>query len=157
MKKQIIVILGIIAALAITAVAVAQVRKPPTFEFYGEHVLATNASDGIIAAARRDVHQAFADWKTDAAGKAYDSTFHEEAQSWTTKGKSEKEPTLALGRGKTEFNDAKGNHIVIEVIAGKNMPTLVFFSPIGDKGAMTLPNVFAASLQKQGVKPIHVP
>ena len=55
MKKQTIVILGIIAALAITALAVTQVRRPPTFEFYGEHVIATNAPDGIVAAARRDV------------------------------------------------------------------------------------------------------
>jgi len=157
MKKQLLVVLGILAIAATVALAISRIKKPPTFEIYGEDVLATNASDGVVAAARHDVHKALADWKTDAHGKSYDPSFLEGARSWTTKGKSEKEPSLALVRGKTEFNDAKGNHIVIEVIGGRDMPTLVFFSPIGDQGAMTLLNAFAASLQKQGVKPSHKP
>lgn len=157
MKKQLIVVLGILAIAATVALAISRIQKPPTFEIYGEDVVATNASDGVVAAARHDTHKALADWKTDAQGKSYDPSFLEGGRSWTTEGKSEKQPTMALARGRTEFNDAKGNHIVIEVIEGKNMPTLVFFSPIGDQGAMTLLNAFAASLQKQGVKPAHEP
>jgi hypothetical protein len=157
MKNTLLVTLSIVATAGITAFAVAQINKPPTFEFYGEDVIATNAPDGVIAAARHEVHKAFADWKKDAAGQPCDPSFLEEGRNWTTKRPSETKPTMVLARGRTEFNDARGNHVILEVIQGKDMPTLIFFSPIGDRGAMTLPNAFAASLQKQGIKPIRKP
>jgi hypothetical protein len=155
MKKQLrnLSFLGIVAILAFTALF-AGAKKQSTFEIYGEDALSTTAPDGIVAAARHDVHQLLADWKTDANGKRHDPSFHEGSRGWTTTAKTEKTPTFAIGRATTEFTDAKGNHLVIEIISGKDMPTLVFFSPPADKGNMTLINAFINSLQKQGVKPI---
>jgi hypothetical protein len=150
MKKQ-LSILAVISAIAFAAFA-AQSRKQSTFEVYGPEVLSTTASDGVVAAARNDVHELLARWISTPEGKRSDPSFREGSRGWTTTNKTAKTPTAAVGRAKTEFNDADGKHIVIEVITGKDMPTLVFFSHEGAKDAMTLVNAFIASLQKQGVK-----
>jgi hypothetical protein len=150
MKWQ-ITLFTIISAVAITAFA-ATAKKQSTFEVYGPEVLSTTASDGIVAAARNDVHELLAHWIPTPDGHRSDPSFREGSRSWTTTNKTAKTPTTAVGRAKTEFTDADGKKIVIEVIAGKDMPTLVFFSHEGAKDAMSLINTFTASLQKKGVR-----
>jgi hypothetical protein len=153
MKKPLIAAgIAILATISFTAYGAYYKKQQPTFEIYGEDVLATTAPDGIVAHARHEVHELFVDWKTDAEGKQHDPSFLESSRSWMT-GQPKEAQTLALDRGTTEFNDAQGHHIVIEVIEGKNMPTLVFFSPQSGNGTMPVLNAFVASLQKQGVKP----
>ena len=153
MKKPLVIlaVLGFIAAISLTAYA-AYLKQLPMFEIYGEDVIAVNAPDYMIAAAENDVHRLFVDWKKDAEGKAYDPSFMSASHSWET-GKTSQTKTKALSRCTTEFNDVQGHHIVIERIAGKNMPTLVFFSPKSGDGTMPMLNAFVSSLQKQGVKP----
>ncbi|MEA3212536.1 MAG: hypothetical protein QOE70_5593 [Chthoniobacter sp.] len=152
MKKplSILAIIGVIAAVSLTAYA-AYLKQSPTFEIYGEDLIAVNAPDYMIAGAENDVHRLFVDWKKDAEGKPHDPSFMSASHSWDT-GKTNQTKTTALSRCTTEFNDAQGHHIVIERIAGKNMPTLVFFSPKSGDGTMPVLDAFVSSLQKQGVR-----
>ena len=152
MKKTLIIlaVIGLITGISFTAYA-AYLKQQPTFEIYGEDVIAVNAPGYMIGGAESDVHRLFVDWKKDADGKPHDPSFMSASRSWET-GKTKETKTTALSRSTTEFNDAQGHHIVIERIAGKNMPTLVFFSPKSGDGTMPVLNAFVASLQKQGVK-----
>ena len=152
MKKPLIIlaVIGVTAAISLTAYA-AYLKQQPTFEIYGEDVIAVNAPGYMIAGAENDVHRLFVDYKKDAEGKPHDPSFLSGGRSWET-GKTKQTQTLALSRSKTEFNDAQGHHIVIETIAGKNMPTLVFFSPQSGDGTAPVLNAFVGSLQKMGVK-----
>ncbi|WP_395737157.1 hypothetical protein [Prosthecobacter sp.] len=147
------VTLGVATVFAVAALA-AYPRRQPTFEIYGSDVLSTTASDDIVGAARHDVHKSLANWTTDAHGQRHDPSYKESGRGWSHTTKPGDTPVNVVGRGTTEFTDASGNHIVIEVISGKDRPTLVFFSPLNDKDAATLINAFAASLQKQGVRPV---
>jgi hypothetical protein len=126
-------------------------KQRPTFEIYGEDVIAVNAPDYMIAGAENDVHRKFVDWKKNAEGQPHDPSFMSAVHSWET-GKTKATKTTVLSRCTTEFNDAQGHHIVIETIAGKNMPTLVFFSPKSGDGTAPVLNAFVGSLQKQGVR-----
>ena len=127
-----------------------------TFEVYGAEVVSTTAPLDAVAAARNEVHRTFAHWIKDHAGRDSDPTFSEGGQSWT-QSKPGQPDNVAVARGKTEFTDAQGHHIKIEVISAKNAPTLVFFSHEGAADRTAILNAFLSSLQKQGVKNADVP
>ncbi len=152
MKKQHIVLAAVvmIALAAFTALA-ATARKRPMFQVYGPEVVITTAADGVVAAARNDVHELLANWIRSSDGQRSDPSFRESSRNWWTDGASAEKSYM--GRSKSEFNDVDGKPIVIEVIEGNDFPAVVFFSHQGARDPTALVNAFIASLQRQGVKP----
>jgi len=146
----------VVSTLLLSYLAVAGFAARPkpvsTFEIFSNHVVSTTASPGVVAEARRQVHETLAHWVTTPDGRRSDPSFREGSEGWTSTGPTVKSPTVTLGRSTTEFDAADGKPLKLEVIAGSDMPTIVFVSYSGEGGPQAVVNAFVSSLQKQGVR-----
>ena len=151
MKKSLVILCGLVV-FAYAAYAM-YAKAQPTFEIYGAGALTTTASQDDVCGARYEVCHSLGHWIHGEDGKISNPSFGETGQSWSSTTDSYgKSRTRGVGRGKTQFTDAKGSLIVIEEITGDGLPTYVFFTASGDDGSAPVLNAFIASLQKRGVK-----
>lgn len=151
MMKYAIPALSVMASLLLAGCA----AKQSTFQVYPPDALSTTASPAVVSEGIRQLHNSMGHhYEMKPDGSLSDPSFKQGSRWWST-GKSPKKSTLDLTRSTTEFRNGSGGLVSIEIIRAKNTPAIVIFTCEGKEGAMPVINVFVASLQKQGVKPMR--
>ncbi len=147
MTKCIVLLVGIGAMLAGGCA-----QRQGNFEVLGQDVISTTAPLALIMAAVQEVHGTLGQYTRNPDGSQSSPSFHQSGRHWST-GTPGGKPVLT--RSTTEFAGPQGQHYAIEVITGKDMRTLVFFSSSGTNGPFPLVQALLSSLQTKGVKPLH--
>jgi hypothetical protein len=126
--------------------------RPSTFRLYPPDALSTTASPAVVAQAISDMHEALGrQAQAKPGGSRGDLSFSQKSRWWGAE-KTPGNTAVDLTRSTTEFRDARGRLVSLEIIRDAGAPAVVFFSYEDTNGAMPAINAFVTSLQRQGVK-----